>query len=131
MVTLSFSGLKHIGSATLYDAEEKTETPLHEGKTMQVPGNTSGRYFLRAGTPTANETIATSDIQIYSLSGNRVMVTATTPLKDIRVYDMGGAVVKHVKAGVCSFELYLANGIYVITAENAEGETETAKVVVR
>ena len=131
LVTLSFSGLKHIGSATLYDAEEKTETPLREGKTIQVPGNTSGRYFLRAGTPTANETIATSDIQIYSLSGNRVMVTATTPLKDIRVYDMGGAVVKHVKAGVCSFELYLANGIYVITAENAEGETETAKVVVR
>ena len=131
MVTLSFSGLKHIGSATLYDAEEKTETPLREGKTIQVPGNTSGRYFLRAGTPTANETIATGDIQIYSLSGNRVMVTATTPLKDIRVYDMGGAVVKHVKAGVCSFELYLANGIYVITAENAEGETETAKVVVR
>lgn len=131
LVTLSFSGLKHIGSATLYDAEEKTETPLREGKTIQVPGNTSGRYFLRAGTPTANETIATGDIQIYSLSGNRVMVTATTPLKDIRVYDMGGAVVKHVKAGVCSFELYLANGIYVITAENAEGETETAKVVVR
>ena len=131
LVTLSFSGLKHIGSATLYDAEEKTETPLREGKTIQVPGNTSGRYFLRAGTPTANETIATGDIQIYSLSGNRVMVTATTPLKDIRVYDMGGAVVKHVKAGVCSFELYLANGIYVVTAENAEGETETAKVVVR
>ena len=131
LVTLSFSGLKHIGSATLYDAEEKTETPLREGKTIQVPGNTSGRYFLRAGTPTTNETIETGDIQIYSLSGNRVMVTATTPLKDIRVYDMGGAVVKHVKAGVCSFELYLANGIYVITAENAEGETETAKVVVR
>lgn len=131
MVTLSFSGLKHIGSATLYDAEEKTETPLREGKTIQVPGNTSGRYFLRAGTPTANETIETGDIQIYSLSGNRVMVTSATPLKDIRVYDMGGAVVKHVKAGVCSFELYLANGIYVITAENAEGETETAKVVVR
>lgn len=131
LVTLSFSGLKHIGSATLYDAEEKTETPLREGKTIQVPGNTSGRYFLRAGTPTANETIATGDIQIYSLSGNRVMVTATTPLKDIRVYDMGGALVKHVKAGVCSFELYLANGIYVVTAENAEGETETAKVIVR
>ena len=131
MVTLSFEGLKHLGSATLYDAEENIETPLREGKTIQVPGNTSGRYFLRAGTPTANETIATGDIQIYSLSGNRVMVTATTPLKDIRVYDMGGAVVKHVKAGVCSFELYLANGIYVITAENAEGETETAKVVVR
>ena len=119
------------GDAVLYDKELKKSYPLQGDVTLNVPGNTSGRYFLRAGTPTANETIATGDIQIYSLSGNRVMVTATTPLKDIRVYDMSGAVVKHVKAGVCSFELYLANGIYVITAENAEGETETAKVVVR
>ena len=119
------------GDAVLYDKELKKSYPLQGDVTLNVPGNTSGRYFLRAGTPTANETIATGDIQIYSLSGNRVMVTATTPLKDIRVYDMGGAVVKHVKAGVCSFELYLANGIYVVTAENAEGETETAKVVVR
>ncbi len=119
------------GDAVLYDKELKKSYPLQGDVTLNVPGNTSGRYFLRAGTPTANETIATGDILIYSLSGNRVMVTATTPLKDIRVYDMGGAVVKHVKAGVCSFELYLANGIYVITAENAEGETETAKVVVR
>ena len=131
MVTLSFSGLKHIGSATLYDAEEKTETPLREGKTIQVPGNTSGRYFLRAGTPTANETIATGDIQIYSLSGNRVMVTTTTPLKDIRVYNLGGALTKHVKAGVCSFELYLPDGIYIVTAENAKDEVETEKVSVR
>ncbi len=119
------------GDAVLYDKELKKSYPLQGDVTLNVPGNTSGRYFLRAGTPTANETIATGDIQIYSLSGNRVMVTATTPLKDIRVYDMGGAVVKHVKAGVCSFELYLANGIYVVTAENAEGETDTAKVVVR
>ena len=131
MVTLSFEGLNHFSSATLYDAEEKTETPLHEGTTLTVPASTSGRYFLRAGTPTANEVIETSDIQIYTLSSNRVMVTSNVPLKDIRVYTMNGAQVKHTKAGVCSFELYLADGIYLITAQNASGETQTEKVVVR
>ncbi len=131
MVTLSFEGLNHFSSATLYDAEEKTETPLREGTTLTVPASTSGRYFLRAGTPTANEVIETSDIQIYTLSGNRVMVTSNVPLKDIRVYTMNGAQVKHTKAGVCSFELYLADGIYLITAHNTSGETQAEKVVVR
>ncbi len=131
MVTLSFEGLNHFSSATLYDAEEKTETPLREGTTLTVPANTSGRYFLRAGTPTANEIIETSDIQIYTLSGNRVMVTSNMPLKDIRVYTMNGAQVKHTKAGICSFELYLPDGIYLITAQNTSGETQTEKIVVR
>ena len=131
MVTLSFEGLKHFSSATLYDAEKKTETPLREGTTLTVPASTSGRYFLRAGTPTGNEVLEADDIQIYTLSGNRVMVTSATPLKDIRVYNLGGALTKHVKAGVCSFELYLPDGIYIVTAENANGEAKTAKVSVR
>ena len=131
MVTLSFEGLKHFSSATLYDAEKKTETPLREGTTLTVPASTSGRYFLRADTPTGNEVLEADDIQIYTLSGNRVMVTSSTPLKDIRVYNLGGALTKHVKAGVCSFELYLPDGIYIVTAENANGEVETEKVSVR
>ena len=131
MVTLSFEGLKHFSSATLYDAEKKTETPLREGTTLTVPASTSGRYFLRAGTPTGNEVLEADDIQIYTLSGNRVMVTSSKPLKDIRVYNLGGALTKHMKAGVCSFELYLPDGIYIVTAENANGEVETEKVSVR
>lgn len=130
-VTLSFDGLKNFSSATLYDAEEKTETPLHEGTTLTVPASTSGRYFLRAGTPTANEVIETSDIQIYTLSGNRVMVTSTAPLKDIRVYTISGALVKQAKGGFCSHELYLPeDGIYVISAKSANGAAQTAKVAV-
>ena len=128
MVTLSFEGLKNFGSATLYDAEEKTETPLREGTTLTVPASTSGRYFLRAGAPTANEQIETSDIQIYTLSDSRVMVTSTTPLKNIRVYTINGALVRQTKSGFCSHELYLPNGIYVITAENANGQARTAKL---
>lgn len=131
MVTLSFDGLKNFSSATLYDAEKRTETPLREGTTITLPANTSGRYFLRAGAPTANESIATDAIQIYTLSGNRVMVTSTTPLKDIRVYTISGALVKQAKGGFCSHELYLPeDGIYVISAKSANGAAQTAKVAV-
>ena len=131
MVTLSFDGLKNFSSATLYDAEKRTETPLREGTTITLPANTSGRYFLRAGAPTANESIATDAIQIYTLSGNRVMVTSTAPLKDIRVYTISGALVKQAKGGFCSHELYLPeDGIYVISAKSANGATQTAKVAV-
>ena len=130
-VTLSVEGLKNFNSAALYDAEKRTETPLREGTTITLPANTSGRYFLRAGAPTANEQIATDAIQIYTLSGNRVMVTSTTPLKDIRVYTISGALVKQAKAGFCSHELYLPeDGIYVISAKSANGATQTAKVAV-
>ena len=128
MVTLSFEGLKNFGSATLYDAEKRTETPLREGTTLTVPASTSGRYFLRAGAPTASEQIKTSDIQIYTLSDSRVMVTSTTPLKNIRVYTINGALVRQAKSGFCSHELYLPDGIYVITAENANGQARTAKL---
>lgn len=131
MVTLSFDGLKNFSSATLYDAEKRTETPLREGTTITLPANTSGRYFLRAGAPTANESIATDAIQIYTLSGNRVMVTSTAPLKDIRVYTISGALVKQAKGGFCSHELYLPeDGIYVISAKSANGAAQTAKVAV-
>lgn len=131
MVTLSFDGLKNFSSATLYDAEKRTETPLREGTTITLPANTSGRYFLRAGAPTANESIATDAIQIYTLSGNRVMVTSTVPLKDIRVYTISGALVKQAKGGFCSHELYLPeDGIYVISAKSANGAAQTAKVAV-
>lgn len=131
MVTLSFDGLKNFSSATLYDAEKRTETPLREGTTITLPANTSGRYFLRAGAPTANESIATDAIQIYTLSGNRVMVTSTAPLKDIRVYTISGALVKQAKGGFCSHELYLPeDDIYVISAKSANGAAQTAKVAV-
>ena len=130
-VTLSVEGLKNFSSAALYDAEKRTETPLREGTTITLPANTSGRYFLRAGAPTANESIATDAIQIYTLSGNRVMVTSTAPLKDIRVYTISGALVKQAKGGFCSHELYLPeDGIYVISAKSANGAAQTAKVAV-
>lgn len=132
MVTLSFGGLNQFSSATLYDAQEQTETPLHEGKTVSVPAGTSGRYFLRAGTPTGNEMIARNAFLVYSVGGGKVMVTSSnTPLKDIRVYTMGGAQVRSIQASGMQQEIYLNRGIYLITVSDQDGLQETRKVLVR
>lgn len=132
MVTLSFGGLNQFSSATLYDAQEQTETPLHEGKTVSVPAGTSGRYFLRAGTPTGNEVIARNTFLVYSVGGGKVMVTSSnTPLKDIRVYTMGGAQVRSIQASGMQQEIYLNRGIYLITVSDQDGLQETKKVLVR
>lgn len=132
MVTLSFGGLNQFSSATLYDAQEQTETPLREGKTVCVPAGTSGRYFLRAGTPTGNEVIARNAFLVYSVGGGKVMVTSSnTPLKDIRVYTMGGAQVRSIQASGMQQEIYLNRGIYLITVSDQDGLQETRKVLVR
>lgn len=132
MVTLSFGGLNQFSSATLYDAQEQTETPLREGKTVSVPVGTSGRYFLRAGTPTGNEVIARNAFLVYSVGGGKVMVTSSnTPLKDIRVYTMGGAQVRSIQASGMQQEIYLNRGIYLITVSDQDGLQETRKVLVR
>lgn len=132
MVTLSFGGLTQFSSATLYDAQEQTETPLREGKTVSVPAGTSGRYFLRAGTPTGNEVIARNAFLVYSVGGGKVMVTSSnTPLKDIRVYTMGGAQVRSIQASGMQQEIYLNQGIYLITVSDQDGLQETKKVLVR
>lgn len=131
-VTLSFGGLNQFSSATLYDAQEQTETPLREGKTVSVPAGTSGRYFLRAGTPTGNEVIARNAFLVYSVGGGKVMVTSSnTPLKDIRVYTMGGAQVRSIQASGMQQEIYLNRGIYLITVSDQDGLQETRKVLVR
>lgn len=132
MVTLSFGGLNQFSSATLYDAQEQTETPLREGKIVSVLAGTSGRYFLRAGTPTGNEVIARNAFLVYSVGGGKVMVTSSnTPLKDIRVYTMGGAQVRSIQASGMQQEIYLNRGIYLITVSDQDGLQETKKVLVR
>lgn len=132
MVTLSFGGLNQFSSATLYDAQEQTETPLREGKTVSVPAGTSGRYFLRAGAPTGNEVIARNAFLVYSVGGGKVMVTSSNiPLKDIRVYTMGGAQVRSIQASGMQQEIYLNRGIYLITVSDQDGLQETRKVLVR
>lgn len=132
-VTLAFEGLDSFSGATLYDAQEGTETLLYDGRTVTVPARTSGRYFLRLGAATDNKTIsARKTILIYTVGRNRVVVSSDgEPLQTIRVYNMAGSLVRQERVSGTQYEFTLPAGIYIVSAEDRNGMLENVKVRVR
>lgn len=130
-VTLSVSGLKPFGHVTLYDAEKRKETVLHDGGTLSLSVNDHGRYFLRAGTPTANETVMDDELFIYALAKGHVIVSsASAPLRQILVYNIGGALVRQISVNANRHDFYLPAGLYVIQAETS-GKVISRKISIR
>ena len=129
-VTLAFEGLDSFSGATLYDAQEGTETLLYDGRTATVPARTSGRYFLRLGAATDNKTIsARKAILIYTVGRNRVVVSSDgEPLQTVRVYNMAGSLVRQERVGGMQYEFTLPAGIYIVSAEDRNGMLENVKV---
>lgn len=124
-VSLTFSGVDGFSYATLYDAETRTETPIREGSRFTVPANTAGRYFLRAGVPTANEAVQESAIRIYTVGGGTLVVASTDLLRTVRVYDFAGRLVANetgLRTTQCRIEL--PEGSYIVKAESEKGEEE-------
>lgn len=131
-VVLSFDGMESFASVSLYDAVRKIETPLHEGKKIEIPAATAGRYFLRAGMPTANETIARNAFRIYTVGREQVIVTAANaPLKTILVHTVSGKQVRSIQADGMQWQFRLPTGLYLVTAIDKEGLQETEKIVVK
>ena len=124
-VSLTFSGVDGFSYATLYDAETRTESPIREGSRFTVPANTAGRYFLRAGVPTANEAVQESAIRIYTVGGGTLVVASTDLLRTVRVYDFAGRLVANetgLRTTQCRIEL--PEGSYIVKAESERGEEE-------
>lgn len=124
-VSLTFSGTDGFSYATLYDAETRTESPIREGSSFTVPANTAGRYFLRAGVPTANEAVQESAIRIYTVGGGTLVVASTDLLRTVRVYDFAGRLVANetgLRTTQCRIEL--PEGSYIVKAESERGEEE-------
>ena len=128
--TLAFEGVDSFSGATLYDAQEGTETLLYDGWTVTVPACTSGRYFLRLGAATDNKTIsARKAILIYTVGRNRVVVSSDgEPLQTIRVYNMAGSLVRQERVSGMQYEFTLPAGIYIVSAEDRNGMLENVKV---
>lgn len=121
-VSLTFSGLDGFSYATLYDAETGTDTPLHEGSSFSVPANTNGRYFLRAGVPTANEAVQENAIRIYSVGG-QLVVTSTAPLQQVYIYDFAGRLVdSETRLHTTRYTTDLPAGNYMVKARSVSGE---------
>lgn len=121
-VSLSFSGLNGFSYATLYDAETGTDTPLHEGSSFSVPANTNGRYFLRAGVPTANEAVQENAIRIYSVGG-QLVIASTDPLQQVYIYDFAGRLVdSETRLHTTRYTTDLPAGNYMVKARSVSGE---------
>lgn len=116
-VNLTFNGLGRFSGTILYDAEKQTETPIYEGYTLRLTGNTHGRYFLRSGTPTGTAPIRQEEIRIYSLAGGKLIVTATEELQSVSIYDFSGRLLQaHNRLSDHQFTTDLPKGNYIIRA---------------
>lgn len=121
-VSLTFSGLSGFSYATLYDAETETDTPLHEGSSFNVPANTNGRYFIRAGVPTANEAVQENAIRIYSVGG-QLVIASTDPLQQVYIYDFAGRLVdSETRLHTTRYTTDLPAGNYMVKARSVSGE---------
>lgn len=121
-VSLTFSGLSGFSYATLYDAETGTDTPLHEGSSFSIPANTNGRYFLRAGVPTANEAVQENAIRIYSVGG-QLVIASTDPLQQVYIYDFAGRLVdSETRLHTTRYTTDLPAGNYMVKARSVSGE---------
>lgn len=139
MTTLTFTGVDALMEPTLYDAELNTETPITEGMTLSVDGPSHGRYFIRsrgAGDGTTGITDVTAGdggVSVYSVERGQVVVSAGAELRDVRVYSVGGALLKSESVGDGRTALTISgvdSGVAIVRVTTADG-VATRKITVK
>ncbi len=139
VTTLTFTGVDALLDPTLYDAELNTETPITEGMTLSVDGPSHGRYFIRsrgAGDGTTGITDVTAGdggVSVYSVVQGQVVVSAGAELRDVRVYSVGGALLKSESVGDGRTALTISgvdSGVAIVRVMTADGAA-TRKITVK
>ncbi|WP_455624209.1 T9SS type A sorting domain-containing protein [Parabacteroides sp.] len=128
-VTLTIEGLSRLPETLyLYDAHTRKSVKLEgDSYSLQVSGDSHGRYFLRdseLGTELENT------ISIYSAQRGKVIVSSLRPVKDIKVVGLDGSQVRQFSVNTTQYTFNLPAGIYMIYASDGERE-HTEKVIVR
>lgn len=127
--TLTIEGLSRLAETLyLYDAHTRKSVKLEgDSYSLQVSGDSHGRYFLRdsdLGTELENT------ISIYSAQRGKVIVSSLRPVKDIKVVTLNGSQVRRFSVNTTQYTFNLPAGIYMIYASDGEREY-TEKVIVR
>ncbi|WP_455636054.1 T9SS type A sorting domain-containing protein [Parabacteroides sp.] len=127
--TLTIEGLSRLPETLyLYDAHTLKSVKLEgDSYSLQVSGDSHGRYFLRdsdLGTELENT------ISIYSAQRGKVIVSSLRPVKDIKVVTLSGSQVRQFSVNTTQYTFNLPAGIYMIYASDGERE-HTEKVIVR
>ena len=127
--TVTISGLSRMASPLyLYDAQTRKSVELEgDSYTMQITGDSHGRYYLR-NSAMAGELENT--ISIYSAQRGQVIVSALQPVREIKVFNVSGALVRQFSVNTTQYTFPIQSGLYIIYASDGEQE-QTEKVIVR
>lgn len=127
--TVTISGLSQMASPLyLYDAQTRKSVELSgDSYTMQITGDSHGRYYLR-NSAMADELENT--ISIYSAQRGQVIVSALQPVREIKVFNVSGALVRQFSVNTTQYTFPIQSGLYIIYASDGEQE-HTEKVIVR
>lgn len=128
-VTLTIEGLSRLAEPLyLYDAHTRKSVKLEDDSySLQVAGDSHGRYFLRdseLGSELENT------ISIYSARRGQVIVSSLRPVKEIKVFGLNGSQVRQFSVNTTQYSFDLPAGIYMIHAGDGE-QAHTEKVIVR
>ena len=132
VTTLTFTGVAAL-------MEMNTDTPLTEGYTLTVNGASHGRYFIRAkgaGEGTTGITdVETGDggVNVYSVVQGQVVVSAGAELREVRVYSVGGALLKSecIDGGRTAVTIGgVDSGVAIVRVTTADG-VATRKITVK
>lgn len=128
-VTLTIEGLSRLAEPLyLYDAHTRKSVKLEDDSySLQVAGDSHGRYFLRdseLGSELENT------ISIYSARRGQVIVSSLRPVKEIKVFGLNGSQARQFSVNTTQYSFDLPAGIYMIYAGDGE-QAHTEKVIVR
>ena len=97
-VTITFNGTEALGGhVSLYDAEQKTTTPLYDGYSVTVNGPSHGRFLILTDETTDIDTQAVEDLTAYSIVRNQVIITSQTHLDEISIWSADGTLIRKVQ----------------------------------
>ena len=132
-VAVTFSDIAQLTSGEVYvvDAVTGERTLVTEGATLSVQPNDYGRYFLLAGMLGISDKADVQKGIVVSVRGKDVTVTSADDLTVVRAFSASGTTVYQDTTSGTSKSFTLVSGVYVIQAENAAGEQQTVKVVIK
>lgn len=128
--TLTFHGVEALGdSVAVYDARERTLTPITSGHQLTVSGQTQNRYYLVRGL-TLEEAQRENNLQIFGRQRQVTVVASTDePITSIRCIDAAGRLVYTAAPQESTHSFTLpASGVYIIEAQTAR-DRATKKLI--
>lgn len=139
-VRLTFTGMENFPeSLSLLDEQTGIVTPLTlsstgsgmAGVSVDVPGITSGRYYLLTSEQPSADDISATDRPVVTVDGPAVCITSSAahPLTSVLIVDAAGREVYHFAPFTSKVRMKLPFGAYVVEAASDAGTT-VAKIAV-